>query len=162
MKETPQQILYNMNLKDFRNKAKRNALYEAFAPTLTVPVDELSRWVTNMRSTFGRLLKLSKGKSGDRLVAEFSKRNEWIFTNFSFLATHVREVHSRQSQAVSIIYINDIILQYYCNITLLIFFKSFFCRLLKRIYLSANLIFYHSANLIFYHSANFIFYHSAK
>ena len=55
---------------------------------------QLQLWISNMRTTYGRLTKLPKSGSGAS-VRTLTERESWIKQTFGFLAEHIVRVKSR-------------------------------------------------------------------
>ena len=80
---TEHEVLYNKKLQDYRDKNKKQALWDEIAATLGKDVKLLQTWYDSVRTRYGKILKDNK-KSGSGLD-HLIQRQQWIFTKFGFL-----------------------------------------------------------------------------
>ena len=96
LKDNP--CIYNKKLKDYRDKKKKERLWEEQAASLgrTMSVEMLMHWFESMRTRYGRITKEAdkKKKSGaGGGVVSLTERDTWIVQSFAFLAEHIVRVH---------------------------------------------------------------------
>ena len=73
--------LYDQQTRDYMNKSKKDALYEAKAKDLGITASELLSYVKSMRTQY-RKFTLSKSGQATRKPTD---RQSWILRNYSFL-----------------------------------------------------------------------------
>ena len=86
LQENP--FLYNRGLHDFKNTARKLAVLKEKGQSLTPPLSvvELQRWISSMRTRYGRLTKL---KSGQAAPTVHTERDKWILQIFNFMGKHI-------------------------------------------------------------------------
>ena len=84
--------LYDKSHKDYRNKAKKDRMWEEQAAALDRPIGKLQQWYDSQWSNYGRL-KAQQEKSGSAATAtssDYTIRKNWCLENFNFLQDFVR------------------------------------------------------------------------
>ena len=76
---------------------KKNKLWNDQAKEINKDMEMLQIWYRSLRTRYGCLLKK---KSGDR-AAEFTERDKWILSIFSFLRAHIYDAKKRTTVSVS-------------------------------------------------------------
>ena len=77
---TDHELLYNKKLQDYRDKNKKQALWDEIAAKLGKDVKLLQTWYESVRTRYGKILKDNK-KSGSGLL-HLTQRQQWIFNKF--------------------------------------------------------------------------------
>lgn len=90
-------MLWDKTLNEYRNKQKKNALWEEKAKEVHLTKDELYTWYDSLRTRYGRLL-LTKSGDGSKPLTD---REQWILRNFEFVKGQITRQPSRQSCNVS-------------------------------------------------------------
>ena len=91
LKDNP--CLFNKKEPGFMDQAKKNALWATKAESIGLTTKQLTRWFKSTRTSFGKISK-EVNKSGSA-PAELSDRQNWILTNFEFLAPHIKRMRGR-------------------------------------------------------------------
>ena len=81
------EFLYNKKKTDYKNKDKKDRLWEEKAKEMGRDPDEINAWFESMRTRFGRLLKK---KSSDGAKTD-TDREAYIRMKFAFLTDHIVE-----------------------------------------------------------------------
>ena len=109
LKENP--CLYNKGLKEYRDVGVRNRLWAEKAEELHALHPEIEgpqmrkTWYDTIRTRVGKLTREASGTA----VRKITDRDKFLKNTFSFLATHIARIPSRQGCNVS----NHISLPYY-------------------------------------------------
>ncbi|KAJ3604743.1 hypothetical protein NHX12_029482 [Muraenolepis orangiensis] len=74
------EMLWNSQKTDYRNKAKRQRILETKATELEIEVDHLWTWFKSLRDMFTRLDKKKSGEGHQQLT----EREMWIKAKFDF------------------------------------------------------------------------------
>ena len=79
IRENP--MLWNVKMTDYRNKDKKNKIWNDQAELVGRNSENLKGWFRSLRDTHTRL---DKKKSGDG-ASNLTEREQWIVTEFAFL-----------------------------------------------------------------------------
>lgn len=79
-------VLWNVKMTDYRQKDKKDKIWEDQAQLMEKTSDTLKSWFRSLRDTHTRL---DKKKSGDS-APNLTEREEWIMSTFVFLKTVTR------------------------------------------------------------------------
>ncbi|KAJ3605173.1 hypothetical protein NHX12_027223 [Muraenolepis orangiensis] len=92
------EMLWNSQKTDYRNKAKRQRILETKATELEIGVDHLWTWFKSLRDMFTRLDKKKSGEGQQQLT----ERETWIKAKFGFFhcAVNHRSKPVRSSKAI--------------------------------------------------------------
>ena len=90
-------VLWNVKMTDYRQKDKKDKIWEDQAQLMEKTSDTLKGWFRSLRDTHTRLDKKKSGDSSPNLT----EREEWIMSKFVFLKTVTRH-RSEPLQSVSI------------------------------------------------------------
>ena len=91
------ECLYNKKLNAYKDMQQKNKLWDVQAKEMNKNMEMLQIWYRSLRTRYGCLLKK---KSGDR-AAEFTERDKWILSIFSFLRAHIYDAKKRTTVSVS-------------------------------------------------------------
>jgi hypothetical protein len=94
LRENP--ILYNKKMSSYKDKNRKDSLWDAQAARLVTTAKNLTVWYRSIRTRYGRLAKKKSGVGAER-----TDRDKWIFANFDFLKNHIHEVQPRTVVSVS-------------------------------------------------------------
>ena len=78
--------IYNKEHERYADKYHKEALWVEIATELKLDANDVKRWYTSKRTTFG---KVSKNKSG-QAPASFTPRQKWVYDRMSFMRGHIR------------------------------------------------------------------------
>ena len=78
------EILYNKRLMDYKDKSKREAVWDKFCEN-NLDKDACQRWFQSQRTLFGKVTHMKSGQ-GEPLLTE---RQKWTRYNFDFLRRHL-------------------------------------------------------------------------
>ena len=78
--------IYNKEHERYADKYHKEALWVEIATELKLDANDVKRWYTSKRTTFG---KVSKNKSG-QAPASFTQRKKWVYDRMSFMHGHIR------------------------------------------------------------------------
>ncbi|KAH3867713.1 hypothetical protein DPMN_030846 [Dreissena polymorpha] len=102
LKEHP--ILYNKKLSSYKDKAKKDSLWNEQAVLLEKDVSILHVWYRSIRTRFGKLAKLKSGSgSGERTECDL-----WVLENFKFFKSHIHGVQPRTVVSVSTTFFSNL------------------------------------------------------
>ena len=85
-------MLYDKGSKAYRDTRKKDAAIHEKCMEMGIERGEYTMWYHYMRSAYGRLTRKASG-SGSR---EFTDREKWIISTFSFFKSHIVRHESRQ------------------------------------------------------------------
>ena len=95
-------VLWNVKMTDYRQKDKKDKIWEDQAQLMEKTSDTLKSWFRSLRDTHTRL---DKKKSGDS-APNLTEREEWIMSKFVFLKTVTRHRPAPlQSVSIQLFYI---------------------------------------------------------
>ena len=77
--------LYDKTNDSFKDKQKKEGLWEQLAATRNLPVKTVKKWFDTQRTRYG---KLTQTKSGQ--AEKSTERQTWLKDSFSFLQGHIR------------------------------------------------------------------------
>ena len=77
--------IYNKEHERYTDKYHKEALWVEIATELKLDANDVKRWYTSKRTTFG---KVSKNKSG-QAPASFTPRQKWVYDRMSFMRDHI-------------------------------------------------------------------------
>lgn len=89
-------ILYNKNLKSYKDRVRKEMLWLEKAAELGKPVPVLKTWYTSLRVRYVRLRK--KFRDPDPKLTD---REEWVLKVFDFLRPHVCDVQRTTTVSVN-------------------------------------------------------------
>ena len=87
--------LYDKTNNSFKDKQKKEGLWEQVAATRNLPVKTVKKWLDTQRTRYG---KLTQTKSGQR-TEKSTERQTWLKDIFSFLQGHIRRKGVSKSSA---------------------------------------------------------------
>ena len=79
------EILYNKRLMDYKDKSKREAVWDKVCEENNLDKDACQRWFQSQRTLFGKVTHMKSGQ-GEPLLTE---RQKWTRYNFDFLRDHI-------------------------------------------------------------------------
>ena len=79
------EILYNKRLMDYKDRSKREALWDKFCEESNLNKDACQKWFQSQRTLFGKVTHL-KSSQGEQQLTE---RQKWTRDNFDFLRDHI-------------------------------------------------------------------------
>ena len=79
------EILYNKALMDYKDRSKREAVWDKFCTENNMDKDDCQRWFQSQHTLFGKVTHMKSGQ-GEPQLAE---RQKWIRGNFPFLRDHI-------------------------------------------------------------------------
>ena len=78
--------LYDKNIKHFKDKARKECLWEKFANRCKVSVRVCKTWFESQRTHYSKLMQWKSGQA----PIEMTERQNWIQDKFGFLRSHIR------------------------------------------------------------------------
>ena len=78
--------IYNKERARYADKYHKEALWVQIVKELRLDVNDVKRWYTSKRTTFG---KVSKNKSG-QAPASYTPRQKWVYDRMSFIRCNIR------------------------------------------------------------------------
>ena len=90
--------IYDKEHERYADKYHKEALWVKIAKELKLDVNDVKRWYTSKRTTFG---KVSKTKSG-QAPATFTSRQKWVFDRMSFMRCHIRRKGDNRTAGLDI------------------------------------------------------------
>ena len=86
------ELLYNRKLRDYKDTAKRDRVWQELATQLGLDAKDVKQWFESQRTVYG---KCTKTKSGQAATGEnLSERKLWTVRNFAFLHHHIQRQSS--------------------------------------------------------------------
>ena len=88
------ELFYNKKLSAYRDKARKNRVWEEQAKRMGKSVDTLEHWIVNMRTRYAKLIDEKSGMA----TREMTERDQWIQSAFAFLRPHIVRCPTRTSK----------------------------------------------------------------
>ena len=79
------EILYNKHLMGYKDRSKREAVWDKFCEEKYMDKDACQRWFQSQRTLFGKVTHIKSGQ-GEPQLAE---KQKWNRDNFDFLRDHI-------------------------------------------------------------------------
>ena len=79
------EILYNKRLMDYKDRAKREAVWDKFFEEHNMDKDACQRWFQGQHTLFGKVTHMKSGQGEPQLT----ERQKWTRDNFDFLRDHI-------------------------------------------------------------------------
>ena len=78
--------LYNKTNDSFRDKQKKERLWDQLASTRNFPIKTVKKWFETQRTRHGKLTQMKSGQAAEKST----ERQTWLKDSFSFLRGHIR------------------------------------------------------------------------
>ena len=78
--------LYDKTNDSFKNKQKKERLWEQLASTRNLPVKTVKKWFNTQHTRYGKLTQTKSGQGAEKST----ERQTWLKDSFSFLRGHIR------------------------------------------------------------------------
>ena len=78
--------LYDKTNDSFKDKQKKERLWEQLAATRNLSVKTVKKWFNTQRTRYGKLTQTKSGQAAEKST----ERQTWLTDNFSFLRGHIR------------------------------------------------------------------------
>ena len=78
--------LYDKTKDCFKDKQKKERLWEQLAATRNLPVKTVKKWFNTQRTRYGKLTQTKSGQATEKST----ERQTWLKDSFSFLRGHIR------------------------------------------------------------------------
>ena len=79
------EIFYNKRLMDYKDRLKREALWDKFCEENNMDKDACQKWFQSQRTLFGKVIHMKSGQGEPQLT----ERQKWTRDNFDFLRDHI-------------------------------------------------------------------------
>ena len=89
------ELLYNKKLSAYRDKQRKNKVWEDQALIMGKSAEYLEKWVVGMRTRFAKLIY---GKRSGMASKQLTERDAWICSEFAFLRPHIVRCPTRTSK----------------------------------------------------------------
>ena len=86
--------MYNKKLSAYRDKQRKNVVWEAQVKKMGKGADYLEHWIVNMRTRYAKLIDEKTGMA----TREMTERDKWIHEAFTFLRAHIVRCATRTSK----------------------------------------------------------------
>ena len=87
--------LYEKTNNSFKDKQKKEELWEQLAATTNLPVKTVKKWFDTQRTRYGKLTQTKSGQGAEKST----ERQTWLKDSFSFLRGHIRRKGVSKSSA---------------------------------------------------------------
>ena len=87
--------LYDKTNDNFKDKQKKERLWEQLAATRNLPVKTVKKWFDTQRTRYGKLTQTKSGQGAEKSTV----RQTWMKDSFSFLRGHIRRKGVSKSSA---------------------------------------------------------------
>ena len=87
--------LYDKTNNSFKDKQKKEGLWEQLAATRNVPVKTVKKWFDTQHTRYGKLTQAKSGQAAEKST----ERQTWLKDSFSFLRGHIRRKGVSKSSA---------------------------------------------------------------
>ena len=87
--------LFNKTNNSFKDKQKKERLWEQLAATRNLPVKTVKKWLETQRTRYGKLTQTKSGQAAEKST----ERLTWLKDSFSFLRGHFRREGVSKSSA---------------------------------------------------------------
>ena len=78
--------LYDKTNNSFKDKQKKERLWESLAATWNLPVKTVKKWIETQCTRYGKLTQTKSGKAAEKST----EQQTWLKDSFSFLQHHIR------------------------------------------------------------------------
>ena len=75
------EVLYDKTNNSFKDKQKKERLWESLAATRNLPVKTVKKWFKTQRTRYGKLTQTKSGQAAEKST----ERQTWLKDSFSFL-----------------------------------------------------------------------------
>ena len=79
------ELLYNKHLMDYKNRSKRELVWDKICKENNLDKDACQRWFQSLRTIFGKVTHMKSGQGEPQLM----ERQRWTRDNFHFLRDHI-------------------------------------------------------------------------
>ena len=80
------QEFYDKTKDSFKDKQKKERLWEQIASTRNLPIKTVKMWFETQRTRYGKLTETKSGQAAEKNT----ERQTWLKDSFSFLRDHIR------------------------------------------------------------------------
>ena len=87
--------LYDKTNDSFKDKQKKETLWEQLASTRNLPIKTVKKWFETQRTRYGKLTQTKSGQAAEKST----ERQTWLKDSFSFLRGHIRRKGVSKSSA---------------------------------------------------------------
>ena len=87
--------LYDKINDSFKDKQKKEGLWEQLAATRNLPIKTVKKWFETQRTRYGKLTRTKSGQAAEKST----ERQTWLKDSFSFLRGHIRRKGVSKSSA---------------------------------------------------------------
>ena len=89
--------LYDKTNNSFKDKQKKEQLWEQLAATRNLPVKTVNKWVKIHCTRYGKLTQTKSGQAAEKST----EQQTWLKDSFSFLRGHISFEHQSQATTAS-------------------------------------------------------------
>ena len=90
-----QEELYDKTNDRFKDKQKKERLWELLAATRNLPIKTVKKWFETQRTRYGKLTQTKSGQAAEKST----ERQTWLKDSFSFLRGHIKRKGVSKSSA---------------------------------------------------------------
>ena len=87
--------LYDNTNDSFKDKQKKERLWEQLAATRNLPIKTVKKWFKTQHTRYGKLSQMKSGQAAEKST----KQQTWLKDSFSFLQGHIRRKGVSKSSA---------------------------------------------------------------
>ena len=87
--------LYDKTNDSFKDKQKKERLWEQLASTRNLPIKTVKKWFQTQRTRYGKLTQMKSRQAAEKST----ERQTWLKDSFSFLRGHIRRKGVSKSSA---------------------------------------------------------------